>query len=555
MVREVVVGQHHRRRLARDLGAGRPHRHADVGTPERRRIVDPVACHRDDVTLPSQRVGDPQLGVRRAPGEHDLPRSREQPRRAGRRVIASSSVAADHPRLGRGRCRPAGDRRGGQPVVAGDDDDADPGPVAPRDGAGHLRPGRVDHRDQPDQAQVALGGLAAGPATATPVARRRATASTRRPLRGVAVDALDGVDPGVRHVAVATTGCTARTSSGAPLVCSARPSSRSRRRSTSLAAADRSGTWRRRPVRAAATPAPQSAAAPAAAPPRWDRRWRRPAGGAAAFGSGAAASSRAASAAVRRPTGRLRIDIDGALGRPDLDDPHPVTGERPGLVGADNVGRTERLDGAETLHQRAAPGQLPDAGCQRERDRRQQPLGDVGDEQPDREDRRRSRIEAGGDADRHERRGHRAGHARDQPRNTGDLALERAVLRPHALGQARHPAELCPHARRQHYRLRLAAGAGRAAEHEVRGGERIPARGMVACRALDRHRLSVSVDMSTSTVPATRRASAEIRSPSSMTTRSPTTRSAAATLCRVPSRTTVAVTGRYSRSASTARSA
>ena len=71
--------------------------------------------------------------------------------------------------------------------------------------------------------------------------------------------------------------------------------------------------------------------------------------------------------------------------RPDTRDVHPVLRQRPGLVGADDVRGPQRLDRAQALDERAAPGEHPDADGQRERDRGQQPLGDVGDEQPDRE--------------------------------------------------------------------------------------------------------------------------------------------------------------------------
>ena len=49
--REVVVGQDHRRRLAGHFRAGFPHRDADVGAAKRRRVIDAVAGHRDDVVL------------------------------------------------------------------------------------------------------------------------------------------------------------------------------------------------------------------------------------------------------------------------------------------------------------------------------------------------------------------------------------------------------------------------------------------------------------------------------------------------------------------------
>ncbi len=47
--REVVVGEHHVGRLLRHVGAGDAHRDADVGGLERRRVVDAVAGHRDDL--------------------------------------------------------------------------------------------------------------------------------------------------------------------------------------------------------------------------------------------------------------------------------------------------------------------------------------------------------------------------------------------------------------------------------------------------------------------------------------------------------------------------
>ena len=65
----------------------------------------------------------------------------------------------------------------------------------------------------------------------------------------------------------------------------------------------------------------------------------------------------------------------------------------------------------------------------------------------------------------------------------------------------------------------------------------------------------VSVDMSTSSAPSSRRASAETRSPSSITITSPGTSCTASTDGRRPSRSTVACCGRYPCSASTARSA
>ena len=65
----------------------------------------------------------------------------------------------------------------------------------------------------------------------------------------------------------------------------------------------------------------------------------------------------------------------------------------------------------------------------------------------------------------------------------------------------------------------------------------------------------VSVDMSTSTVPLSSRASAQIRSPSSISSTSPGTSERASMSCGAPSRSTRARSGRKAARASTARSA
>jgi len=65
----------------------------------------------------------------------------------------------------------------------------------------------------------------------------------------------------------------------------------------------------------------------------------------------------------------------------------------------------------------------------------------------------------------------------------------------------------------------------------------------------------VSADRSTSTLPLRSRASAETRPPSSITSTSPGTSRPASIDCSRPSRSTFASGGRYSASASTARSA
>ena len=56
----------------------------------------------------------------------------------------------------------AGDRRRGQWMIAGDDDDPDPCAVTAGDRLADLGAGRVEHRDQTEEAQLTLGLLARG---------------------------------------------------------------------------------------------------------------------------------------------------------------------------------------------------------------------------------------------------------------------------------------------------------------------------------------------------------------------------------------------------------
>ena len=77
------------------------------------------------------------------------------------------------------------------------------------------------------------------------------------------------------------------------------------------------------------------------------------------------------------------VDVDVAVERRDRHDAHPVLGERAGLVGADHAGRSEGLDRAEPLHERAAACEDPNAERECERDRREEALGDVRDDQTD----------------------------------------------------------------------------------------------------------------------------------------------------------------------------
>ena len=156
---EVVVGEDHRRGLAGDVGARPAHRHADVGAAERGGVVDAVAGHRDDVPLGAQGVGDPQLGLGRAAREDQLAVLAQQSVELGLAEAVELLAGDDRGVLARD-ADAMGDRGRRQAVVAGDDDDADAGLVARGDGVGDLCAGRVEHRDQAEEAEVAFGLLA-----------------------------------------------------------------------------------------------------------------------------------------------------------------------------------------------------------------------------------------------------------------------------------------------------------------------------------------------------------------------------------------------------------
>ena len=54
--REIVVEQHHVRGRTGDLGAGDAHRDTDMRSLQRRRIIDAIAGHRDDVPAALERL-------------------------------------------------------------------------------------------------------------------------------------------------------------------------------------------------------------------------------------------------------------------------------------------------------------------------------------------------------------------------------------------------------------------------------------------------------------------------------------------------------------------
>jgi hypothetical protein len=171
-----------------------------------------------------------------------------------------------------------------------------------------------------------------------------------------------------------------------------------------------------------------------------------------------------------RPVRRRRVGAHrhGGAVLPQRRRRHPPLGQRAGLVGADDVGGPERLDRRELLDQRTPLGHPPDPDGKRERDGRQQTLGNVGHQQPDREHAGVRQAQAGDEvADREERDAERDGHGGDQLGRRVDLALQRRRLVDDGLRQRGDPPQLGVHAGAVDDGLGVAAGAERAGEDEV----------------------------------------------------------------------------------------
>ncbi len=227
---EVVVGEDHGRRLAGDIGARCP-----IATPmsARRRAgasltPSPVIA----TTCPSSRsdVGDAELGLGRAAGEDQLVARRAGASRARSSVIGSSSLADRRP-----RSRPSPiptrlrDRRRGEAVVPGDDDDPDAGPVAARDRVRRPRVG-ADRASRPGRGSVR--SVSASLARSGTAVRRAVRAGRRRaPAAPGSRSRRRSTEPGrarSRPVARASPSAAIElhrgsTASGAPFVCTQSP--------------------------------------------------------------------------------------------------------------------------------------------------------------------------------------------------------------------------------------------------------------------------------------------------------------------------------------------
>ena len=209
--REAVVEQHDVGGLAGDIGAGGAHRHPDVGRPQRRPVVDPVARHRDDVAAGLQRAGRSAACPPGSPGPRRCRRRSTQLRRAPPRRRAARRRRATGPAGEEADL--TGDGLGRRRVVARDHHDADAGPSADRDRVGHCRrvagpPCATEPEQRRGRARVDPGSAdrpvvgRVGPSPSA-TGRRLATASTRSPRGARALDLARGGRGRSRAVAAA----------------------------------------------------------------------------------------------------------------------------------------------------------------------------------------------------------------------------------------------------------------------------------------------------------------------------------------------------------------
>ena len=150
--REVVVREHHVGRLAGHIRADLSHGDADIGALERRRVVDAVAGHRDDLATGLERVDDAQLvlGI-------DASVDADVADLLGELGVGHRFElgAVDHA-IGVEQADVGGDGACRQRVVAGHHGDVDAGAVALGDGGADFLARRIDHAENPDVRQVAL---------------------------------------------------------------------------------------------------------------------------------------------------------------------------------------------------------------------------------------------------------------------------------------------------------------------------------------------------------------------------------------------------------------
>ena len=349
---EIVVEQHEVGGLARDVGAGAAHRDADVGLVQRRSVVDPVAGHRHHVAASPQRRRDPQLVLRRDPGDdHAVAvEQRAEHRLVGRQVdaLSTSAVAAESPTSRAIAAAVAG----WSPVIIATVMPARrqaASAAAASAAAGPRRRRRPSSSGRPQRSRRCQRGWAR-------VDGSRATARTRRPCGTPGRPASAPPSPCRRH--------SGSTASGAPFTSSAPPandrhpsSPRVEREALQIGLAALVGSPSR--PSAAGEHVERRLHRVALGRPR-PSRWTARAGRAAGRRRAPARAPPSAPAALHStPAGRVVAVARRSASsrrRPYLDDGHLVAGQRAGLVGADEGRRTQRLDRLQAPHQRVAVG-------------------------------------------------------------------------------------------------------------------------------------------------------------------------------------------------------
>jgi len=149
---------------------------------------------------------------------------------------------------------------------------------------------------------------------------------------------------------------------------------------------------------------------------------------------------------ARRALATQRVGRESASPDPHVPGGHAVLGERAGLVRADDRDRPEGLHRGEPLHEALLADHALDAERQRERERRQQTLRDIGDDDAKSEE---ESLAHGENARRHaegeESGAQGGGKEGDQPGDPRHLALQRARRLGHRLGELGDDAGLRLH--------------------------------------------------------------------------------------------------------------
>lgn len=382
----------------------------------------------------------------------------------------------------------AGDGFRGQGVIAGDHDDADPGPSAGVHRVPHLRPGRVVHPGQPQEGQPRFGVSKRRVRTGDPPPgdRQHAKALAGHPLRGrgdlgtafvrqrfTATAPVDGITAGeqlqrraldVRQVAAAEVAMHGAHQLASGIEGMLRHSRRTGLLSRRIQAGLHSGHQQGALGGVAEHPPPVPA--DRGHQPGVAAQSRRPQQLPHRCGVGDLADGR-----VPHSGHSVRYTV-----RPQPYDGHLGLGERACLVGAHHARRTERLHREQLLDEGVPASHAADADRQGHGERGRQTLGHQRDHHPEREDERvHERLPAGHahreqDGPRHQRDArHPAGHGRDLP-------LQRGLLPGRRSGEPEDPPELRGRPGGAHDGLARTRDDIRAHEHEVARFQRRPRR-------------------------------------------------------------------------------